>query len=94
MPLLEALTLEESVLCVVHARLKIRYVAVLTLDAHVEAEDTHFFLQKIILGGMRMNFVESGIYQVLPKFFLCYGSLNCAELCGSQLIVHLLGQRI
>ena len=86
--------MEESVLCIVHARLKIRYVAVLTLDTHVKAEDAHLLLQKIVLGGMRMNFVESGINQVLPKFFLCDGSLHCAELCGSQLIVHLLGQRI
>ena len=80
--------------CVVHARLKIRYVAVLTLDAHVEAEDTHFLLQKIVLGGMRMNFVECRVYQVPPEFFLCDGSPRRAELCGSQLIVHLLGQRI
>lgn len=81
-------------LCVIHAGLKIRYVAVLTLDAHVETEDTHFLLQKIVLGGMRMNFVECGVYEVLPEFFLRDGSLHCAELCGSQLIVHLLGQRI
>ena len=57
-------------LCVIHARLKIRYVAVLTLDAHVEAEDAHFLLQKIVLGGMRMSFMEIGVYQVFPKFFL------------------------
>ena len=57
-------------LCVIHARLKIRYVAVLTLDAHVEAEDAHLLLQKIVLGGMRMSFMEIGVYQVFPKFFL------------------------
>lgn len=81
-------------LCVAHALLKIRDVAVLTLDAHVESEDTHLFLQEIVLGGMSMNFMESGIDQVLPKFFLCNRCFHCAELSGLQLIVHLLGQRI